>query len=657
MRRGLAQFATSAAAIALALTMSGGPAAAQQDDEPPVIINSLAGAFLAARVAETDSDLSSAIDFYTRALAFDPRNNSLKQNLMVALIAAGEFDRALVYAEDLKEVPEVERFARPTLAIQAFRDQDYQQAEFMLKLTLESDLDRLITSLMTAWAKYGAGDTAGALDVAGSLEGPTWFDLFTAYHSALIAEGSGDYDAAVESYQSLVTNPALATAAPETFLRAIESYAGHLASGDDTQAALDMLDKVEESHLGRLNMSELRARLEAGETLKPTVTTAAEGASEVLLNLGSALNRGGGESFVRLYLRLALALRPQSVPALVQLAALAEQTDRPDEAVSFYERVPEDAPQKDLAELQLGLNLADLKRYDEAIDHLEGLLESSPDDPRPYLALGSVHSARMDYRSAANIYDRAVEQIGEPERSDWNLFYQRGIAYERLKEWEKAEPNFFKALELYPDQPQVLNYLGYSWVDMNRNLDRGLELIRKAVELRPSDGYIVDSLGWAYYRLGRYDEAVKELERAVSLLPNDPILNDHLGDAYWRVGRKLEATFQWNHARDLDPEPDLLAEVLKKLDDGLPPVNNRAESESGDQVEMAMASGLSETQTDALPDSGDGFIVQPGQSLWSIAADRLGAGSRYGEIIELNPELQSAPDSLRPGQRLRMPAR
>ena len=657
MQRRLARPAVAAAAIAFALTITGG-ASAQQADRP-VLANSLAGAFLAARVAETDSDFANAIDFYSRALAFDPRNNSLKQNLMVALIANGEFDRALVHAGDLKEVPDVERFSRVALAIDAFRREDYAEAQFMLKLSLESDLDRLITTLMTGWALYGAGEADAALQKVKSLQGPAWFDVFTAFHAALIAENAGDDDAAREAYQRIVTNPATATAAPEAFLRAIESYAGFLARTSDAAAALAMIDEVEKTHLGRLDMTELRMRLEAGETVQPLVSSVAGGASEVLLDIGTALNRGGGESFVRLYLRMALALKPDSVPALMQLAALAEQTNMPEQAVAFYEQVPEDSSLKKLAELQLGLNLADLKRYDEAIGHLEGVLRRAPDDRRAYLALGSVHSSRMDFRAAADIYDRAVEQIDDPQRSDWNIFYQRGIAYERLKQWDKAEPNFFKALELYPDQPQVLNYLGYSWVDMNRNLERGLELIRKAVELRPSDGYIVDSLGWAYYRLGRYEEAVTELERAVGLMPDDAILNDHLGDAYWRVGRKLEATFQWNHARDLDPEPDLLAEVLKKLSDGLPPVQERASSETagaGEPVEVAMAAGLTETRTDASSGVGEGdYVVRPGQSLWSIATEVLGDGSRYGEILELNPQLRASPELIVPGQTLRVP--
>jgi tetratricopeptide (TPR) repeat protein len=226
---------------------------------------------------------------------------------------------------------------------------------------------------------------------------------------------------------------------------------------------------------------------------------------------------------------------------------------------------------KHVAELQVGLNLSDLDRHDEAVQHLKAILDQDPDDMRAYLALGGVYAAKKDYRSAADLYDKAVGRIAQPTSGDWNIFYQRGIAYERLKEWPKAEPNFKEALKLSPDQPQVLNYLGYSWVDMDINLDEGLKMIRKAVGLRPSDGYIVDSLGWAYYKLGRYDEAVVELERAVSLKPEDPVLNDHLGDAYWRVGRKLEATFQWRHASDMKPDPEVLASVQKKLAEGLPP--------------------------------------------------------------------------------------
>ncbi|RVC04686.1 tetratricopeptide repeat protein, partial [Mesorhizobium sp. M7A.F.Ca.CA.002.15.2.1] len=266
--------------------------------------------------------------------------------------------------------------------------------------------------------------------------------------------------------------------------------------------------------------------------------------------------------------------------ALVQLAAVSEQLKDGEGAIALYRRIPAGSPLKELSDLQLGLNLADLDRHEEAITHLKAFVDAHPNDMRAYLALGGVYSSKEDFRSAATLYDKAVEALKTPTAANWNIFYQRGIAYERLKEWPKAEPNFRKALELFPDQPQVLNYLGYSWVDMNMNLKEGLAMIQKAVDLRPSDGYIVDSLGWAYFRLGRFDDAVREMERAVSLKPEDPVLNDHLGDAYWRVGRKLEATFQWNQARDLKPDPDVLANLQQKLMKGLPPIESNTAQET-----------------------------------------------------------------------------
>jgi Flp pilus assembly protein TadD len=194
--------------------------------------------------------------------------------------------------------------------------------------------------------------------------------------------------------------------------------------------------------------------------------------------------------------------------------------------------VPVNSPLRRISELQLGLNLANTGNIEEARKHLKASIVADPKDIRGYVAYGSLLSDAKEYDEMARNYDKAIEVIGQlPKRSDWSVFFQRGIAYERLNKWDQAEPNFKKALELYPDQPQVLNYLGYSWVDMNIHLDEGLNMIRKAVELRPDDGYIVDSLGWAYYRLNRFDDAVGELEHAVELKAADPTINDHLGDA------------------------------------------------------------------------------------------------------------------------------
>jgi tetratricopeptide (TPR) repeat protein len=646
------------------------PAFTKQTEEQ-VQISSFSGAYLAARVAEVDNDLDSAIGYYKRALAFDPDNQSLQQSLMLSLIAQGRFEESLPYAEKLKAVPDVERFSRVALAVDAFRKKEFQSAHTLLKLSLESDLDRLITRIMSAWAEQGMGENTDAIATLQKLEGPEWYTLFASYHRALVADVAGMKKQADEAYTATIDNVAAGSAAPETWLRAAESYAIFLSRQDEKDKALAVIDKAEEFASGRLPLIALREKIEKGEKVEPLIANPSDGASEILMNLSAALNRGGGESFVRLYLQYALALKPDSDTALLQLAGVAEQQERPEEAISFYERIPDTSPLKRVSELQLGLNLADLDRHDEAIQHLQALLDGDPDDMRAYLALGGVYASKEDYKSAAALYDKAVERLKEPTNADWNIFYQRGIAYERLKEWPKAEPNFHKALELFPDQPQVLNYLGYSWVDMNMKLEEGLEMIRKAVELRPSDGYIVDSLGWAYYRLGRFNEAVTELERAVSLKPDDPVLNDHLGDAYWRVGRKLEATFQWSHARDMKPDEAILADVQKKLKEGLGPIENKAAQEvpanaappaSEPKPEAEKRSDTAPAPAETQPASTASvkpvpaaYRVLPGQSLWSIANEKLGDGNRYREILNLNPVLRGDPGRIVPGQELVLP--
>ncbi|MBE7184862.1 MAG: tetratricopeptide repeat protein [Methylobacterium mesophilicum] len=646
---------------------------AAADAKATIRASSFAGAFLAGRVAEVDNDYGNAVAYYQRALLLSPDNSELQQNLMLTLIAAGRFDEALPLAEKLKTRPEIERFSRLALAVDAINKKKFFDAENFLKLALESDLDRVVTKVMTAWAQEGAGKGKEALATIDAVKGPDWFRVFTKYHRALIADASNQKGEAQKAYAELMEDADAAATAPDTFLRAAESYVGFLSRQNRKKDALDVIARSEEAAPGRVSTAVLRKKVEAGEKIPPLAGNAQEGAAEILLNMASALNRSGGEPFVRLYLNYTLALHPGLDEALIQLASVDEQQKNAEGAIKLYERVPDDSPLKRAAELQRGLNLADLKRYDEAIKQLSILREADPDDMRAYLALGGVYAAREDYRSAANVYDQAVERLKKPGASDWNIFYQRGIAYERLKEWPKAEPNFFKALELNPDQPQVLNYLGYSWVDMNMNLDRGLDMIRKAVELRPSDGYIVDSLGWAYYRLGRYPEAVTELERSVSLKPDDPVLNDHLGDGYWRVGRKLEATFQWSHARDLKPEPDLLASVLKKLKEGLPDEPKKATSQATPQPAQPSPQPEPDKRTEATPVAPEAteasaepaaapavvpasYTVKAGQSLWSIANEALGDGNRYREILDLNPALRNNPARIRAGQELVLPA-
>ena len=298
------------------------------------------------------------------------------------------------------------------------------------------------------------------------------------------------------------------------------------------------------------------ADLKTNQALDPVVHNAKEGVAEALYGLGSAGSRQGDELPALVYLRLSLYLRPSSDLTAVTLGSLFEQLKQADQVIAAYQLVPAASPLKMSADIQIALELDSMGKNDEAMKRLHEIVAARPHDVEALSALAELQRSAKKYTEAAATYDQAIAAVGIPQRENWTLFYFRGICYERSKQWPKAEADFKKALEIYPDQPMVLNYLGYSWVDKGLNLDEAFKMLRRAVELRPDDGYIVDSLGWAHFKLGQYDEAAETLEKAISLKPADPVLNDHLGDAYWRVNRRIEAHFQWNHARDMGADSE-----------------------------------------------------------------------------------------------------
>jgi tetratricopeptide (TPR) repeat protein len=581
MRQSSALRYLAGTALALLLSVSQVPMAAAQATAQPEetesfdvdSVDSFAGAFLAARTAETDRDYANAVKLYKKALDITPNELELQQRLMIALIMNGEFDEGAELAEVLEKDPAVERVTSVALGFRAIRDGDYSEALNHFKYEGPNDLDRLMNQLLIAWTMVGEGKGKDALKLVQDLNGPSWYGIFQNYNLGIMAAMSGDLDTARKALTETVTDRNGGATAPDTFARAVIALATLEAGAGNKQKALDALAAGDELITNFAPFKALRDEIEAGRQPKPVVANAAQGAAGVLFSIGGALNREGAEDTVMLYLQLSQALDKDAADTLILLGGIAENAKQPEKAIAFYRQVPETSPMRRISELQLGLTLAETGKVKEAREHLQGLIASDPNDIRSYLAYGSVLSDAKDYAAMAENYDKAVEIIGpNPARNHWSVFFQRGIAYERLKKWDKAEPNFNKALELNPDQPQVLNYLGYSWVDMNRNLQEGLEMIKKAVELRPDDGYIVDSLGWAYYRLGRFEEAVVELERAIELRAGDATINDHLGDAYWRVGRKLEATYQWKRALASEPEETEVPKIQAKIEKGLPPI-------------------------------------------------------------------------------------
>ncbi|WP_297326417.1 tetratricopeptide repeat protein [uncultured Bartonella sp.] len=537
--------------------------------EEPIKAGSFAGAYLAGRVAASDNQPDLAISYFKQALDFEPNNVSMQQDMLLTLLSAGKFKDAVTLAKRLKESPDVERYVRLTLASDALLRKNYNTAKNELKFSDPSDMDVLSTGLIGAWATFGRGNTTGAIEEVKKLLGPAWYDLFLSYHLALMSDLAGHKDDAQRYYKQALHDQQGGAAAPDTYERIIISFASFNLRNNKREEALATLREGEKMLTGRDTLKNIRQQVENGSSLDMVVKTPQEGSAEVLYDLGTAINRGGAEAFARIFLQLANALHPQNDATLFQLADISSKLEENDRAIDIYQEIPVKSPYYRDAELRLALILADEGKSEEAIRHLSALEKEFPEDQRISMAMTGVYMQDKAYGKAAEVMDRAIARIPHLEKENWLMLYQRGMAEERLKEWDKAEPDFRKALELSPDQPQVLNYLGYSLIDRNEKLDEALNMVKRAAELRAQDGYIVDSLGWAYYKLGRYDEAVKTLENAIKLRPEDPTINDHLGDAYWQVGRKLEATFQWNHAIAGKPEPEELAKIQEKLKSGL----------------------------------------------------------------------------------------
>jgi len=521
------------------------------------------GSYLAARHAGQERDAIAAAAYYRAALRRDPKNAELLDRAFLSMVVGGDIDEAVNFASRILEADKDDKVSRLVLGVREIKQKQYSSARRNLTRSVRGPITDLTATLLTAWASYGAGDTKAAISTIDHLTGPDWYAIFKDLHAGMILDLAGNKKEAGKRFeQAYKLDPSA--------LRVVEAYGSWLSrnkTNEEATAVFAAFDKVLPNH--PLIDAEME-KLKHGAKLPPLVANSQAGAAEALYGLGASLGRRGGEELGLVYLQLSLYLSPTHPLALLSLADLYESLKKPDLAIKVYERVPANSPLRRNALIQMAANLDSLNQSDEAEKHLKTLLSERPDDLEAIMALGNILRGRKKFAECADVYSKGIATIAQPTKPNWVIFYFRGICYERSHEWPKAEADLKKALELFPEQPQVLNYLGYSWIDQGVNLDEGMKMIKRAVQQRPDDGYIVDSLGWAYFRLGNYDEATKNLEHAIELKPEDPTINDHLGDAYWRVGRTLEAKFQWAHARDLKPDPEDLPKIEAKLKNGLP---------------------------------------------------------------------------------------
>jgi Flp pilus assembly protein TadD len=520
------------------------------------------GSYLAGRVAASEHEMPEAARLFRDTLALDPKDPDLLARAMLYSAEAGDIDGAAKVAAQVVATAPDDRIGRLALAIAAIKRRDFADARTEIAKSAKGAFTALTLSLLDAWAAEGAGDTDAALTALKNITTEGGTAPLQAYHQALILDVAGRTADADAAYRQALT---LTPDSP----RMIDAYGRFLErSGRTADARAFYAKYAANAALGPV-LDAANARLTSGKMPERLVANAVDGAAESLFGIAASLSDDASTDVAILYLRMALYLEPNFDLAKIILADRFESLRKFGIAIEAYQSLGKDSPYWFEAQVQIAIDENRLNQNDKAIADLTALTRQRPQDLTVWTALGDAYRSSEKYQQAADAYDHAVKLVTTVTAKDWPLYYARGVAEERAHNWGAAEQDLQQALKLSPNQAEVLNYLGYSWVDQGRNLPSAVAMLEKARALSPNDGYIVDSVGWAYYRLGRYQDAAKTLEQAVLLAPGDATVNEHLGDAYWKIGRKLDAHFQWSHALAFGPDDKQKLELEKKLQSGL----------------------------------------------------------------------------------------
>jgi tetratricopeptide (TPR) repeat protein len=564
------------AALALVVAAACAPqsttAEATSPDAP--MSESPLGQYLAGIHAERMKDFGNAADFLERALQADPDNPALLLETYLLMVSEGRIDEAVPLAERVVAYDPASPHAWLTLAVHAVHEGDFEAANGYIANLPVDGVNRVVVPLIGAWIALEAVGLEEAIARLGTLQTLGGAEPLRRMHLGLMHEIVGDDAEAKTIYDELAANPA------ELSLREVQIIGNFRQRQGDEEGARLLYDAYLENTGADLALEPSYAALEEGTSVDPVIADATDGIAESLFDIAFLLQRQQAVDTSLVLTRKAIYLKPDFAVAQIFLADTLAGDSRYEAAIDAYYKVPADSGFGWQARLEAARTLDFIDRTDEAIAAIEEMINERPERSDAAQLLGTILRGRERFEEAIPYYNIAVERIGEPTVADWPLLYFRGIVLERTKQWELAEADFLKALELEPEQPYVMNYLAYSWIEFGQNYDEALDMLIRAVELRPEDGYIVDSLGWVYYRLGDYENAVVQLERAVELTPLDPTINDHLGDAYWRVGRYAEARFQWRRALSFDPDEELRPLIEGKLERGLIE-GDSAESQTG----------------------------------------------------------------------------
>jgi len=522
----------------------------------------MAGSFLSSRFAKTHEDVKDSAKFLKDSLAHDPENLRLKHEVMRASVLAGDIPQAIALAKQLKDEAKTDALVATLLMLDAVHGKKYGAAQQFIADAPGSGLFGVVRPLMMQWLNLSSSDTMGPIDMQSAIDKAGFFAPFITYHAALMNDVLGYEKEAQANYAQASGDSGTAP------YRVVEAHANFYARHGKWTEAQNVFDAYAHANPDSSLLPEKLAP--QSEPLKPLVANANQGLAEVFFTTASILFSDETSKDTFLYLRIALDLHPQLQPAKLMLANLYEQSGDYAQAIVIYDSIEKGSVFYRRGQVRKALNLEAIGKQDEAIKLLDAISLQYPGDTIALITKGDMQRVQQNYTEAVASYSDAVTRSEPLKTSDWPLLYARGISYERLNQWPKAEADFQRALVLAPNQPDVLNYLAYSWLLMNKNLKMANEYLDVALSARPDDPHIIDSAGWAKYVLGDYKTAAEYFEKAVDAMPDDSTINEHLGDAYWRLGRQTEAKFQWLRALNAKPEPEQLATLKTKLASGLP---------------------------------------------------------------------------------------
>jgi tetratricopeptide (TPR) repeat protein len=524
----------------------------------PEPAQSFSGNYLAARLAQRSKDVRAEALFMRESLRRNPTDPQLLLGAFNASLASGDIEEGVTLANRILIVDPAHTLARFVIGVRAMRTGRCDEARRDFSHAAKGPLE-LPAVTLTAWCWLAEGGADQALELLDRVSDER-FARFRDYHAALIADARG------YTYETRKRLRALYQADPRV-MRTVDAWGRFLARTGQYDQAKQVFQAYDAQFPRNPLVTAALRDLEAGKLLAPLTPDAMFGAAEALYGLGASGGQQADPTNSLIFMRLAVFLAPDHALAWTSLGEINARLRQPERAIEAYSAISRSSPLRAMADNQTALLLQSTGKADEAVALIASSMQARPNDISAVETLGDLYRTQKKWIDAVQAYGKGIEMLGEPKPGDWRWFYFRGVAYERSGQWPLAEADFKRALQLNPEQPQVLNYLAYTWADRNENLQEALVMLEKAAKLANRDGHIIDSLGWVYYRLGRYEDALRELERAVSMVPAEAVVNEHLGDVYWKVGRKREAVFKWRHALALNPEPEEVERINRKMKD------------------------------------------------------------------------------------------